>query len=106
MTDVKIYKCEKCNYSTKRKNDYTKHLKSKSHNDLKIYKIYKCELCNFKTTKKIDFNVHILYNHSTLEEKKQKFKYFCESCNFGTITEKVFETHKLTQKHKRRTIKI
>jgi len=101
-----IFVCEKCNYKVNLKSSYEKHLLSVLHKtgkrkircDKKI-KSFKCEICGYTTTIKYNYNCHVLNNHSTKDERKEKFKYYCEKCDFGCFVKSGFETHKKTKSH-------
>lgn len=45
-------------------------------------------------------NLHMLNNHSSKDERKEKFKYYCEICDYGTFGKSSFEKHKKSEKHK------
>jgi hypothetical protein len=100
------YKCEKCELYTNAKSTYDKHLLSGKHNtgkrsircDKKI--IEKCPNCEYKTKGTTNMELHILNNHSTKEERKEKFKYYCELCDIGTIAKSIYEKHIISEKHK------
>ena len=44
--------------------------------------------------------LHILNNHSSVEEKKNGFKYYCKICNIGYFIEHKINAHLETTKHK------
>ena len=99
------YNCEKCNYHTNAKSLYDKHiitgkhLTGKRHERCDKKMIDKCPHCEYKTNTMTNMLQHMLNNHSTKNERKEKFKYYCEYCDYGTFGKKLFENHKLTQKH-------
>lgn len=105
------YNCISCNYTSLRKGDFDKHCKSTLHltgkrkaRSDKLSDGYVCILCNYKTINKLNYDQHILNNHSSAEDKKNKFKYFCEKCNFGINTENLYKKHCDTNKHKIKTV--
>jgi len=104
---VEEYKCEKCNYKTKRKGDYMKHSKSKKHingSSKKKPEGYKCNKCEYKTENKHNYDTHYLNNHSNKKIRKEKFKYYCKSCDFGTFALVTYNLHKETQSHIKRIL--
>ena len=52
------YSCEKCKFSTYRKNDYTKHLDSLKHKDY-FKQTFKCLKCGIDTKKSNTFHKHL-----------------------------------------------
>jgi hypothetical protein len=53
------YTCIECNYKTKKKGNYMRHIKTKKHLDKKSkYEIYKCPLCNYITNRKNNYVRH------------------------------------------------
>jgi len=101
--ESKFY-CEKCNYRTDIASCYKQHLETTLH---KIGKrkercdktLYKCNKCSFENNNKNNYLNHILNNHSTKEERKEKFKYYCECCDFGVFVKSMMDTHLNTNKH-------
>ena len=61
--------------------------------------IYKCSECDYETTKNNNYLTHKLNNHSTKEERKDKFKYYCDCCDFGVFVKSMMDTHLNTNKH-------
>jgi len=43
---------------------------------------------------------HILNKHSTIEERKQKFKFYYELCEFGSFSKDTFDIYINSDKHK------
>lgn len=68
--------CEPCDYTTSRKNNYTKHLLTASHHN-----VTKCYEIKQKISKKV------------------AHKYFCEICNYTTSQKHNLTNHLSTQKH-------
>jgi hypothetical protein len=97
--EEKTYKCEKCNYGTNVKHAYEKHLETEKHKTgkckTKSNKLYpeKCEKCGYVPYNNQSYVQHILKLHATIEEKKEKFKFYCEKCNYGTYYEKYYNKH-------------
>jgi hypothetical protein len=100
------YICEKCELYTNAKSTYDKHLLSGKHLtgkrttrcDKKI--LDKCPNCDYITKSITNMNLHILNNHSTKDERKNKFKYYCELCDYGTFGKSLYENHIKSEKHK------
>ena len=55
---MNTYTCSSCNFETKRKYDFTRHISSEKHKLLSIT-ILDCKICNYKTVKKTDYNKHL-----------------------------------------------
>ena len=55
--------------------------------------LYKCNKCSFETYNKNNYLNHILNNHSTKEERKEKFKFYCECCDFVVFVKSMKDTH-------------
>ncbi len=60
---------------------------------------HKCPACEFKTKKTTDLESHYLNNHATIEEKKERYKFYCKDCNFGNQYEAKYTQHLQTKKH-------
>lgn len=106
MEEQYKYNCEKCNYKTNLKYSWTQHCNTTLHKTGKrkvrkdrIQENYKCSKCNYITTNNNNYLTHILNNHSTKEEKKNKFKFYCETCDFGVFVKSVYDKHIKTKKH-------
>lgn len=107
MDDNKIKDCEKCIKSFKSHTHYLLHCETEIHktgkrkvrSNKKVDLI--CNICNLYTTRQTtNMKIHILNNHSDVETKKKGFKFYCVSCDYGIETEKQFNTHISTIKHK------
>lgn len=102
MENYNFY-CEKCNYGTNIKLSFVKHTSTILHKTGKKGKkteiTYTCEKCNFTTKNNKNILSHMLNNHSTKEERKEKFKYYCECCDFGVFVKSMMDTHLNTNKH-------
>ncbi len=100
------YNCEQCNFFCNTKARWEGHINTTLHktgtkkkrSDYK--EPLKCDICEYKTKNLMTFKVHKLNNHSSIEEKKNKFKYYCEYCDFGCFYENFIKNHNETQKHK------
>ena len=75
MEETFNYNCEKCNYSTNKSTNYSKHKKTKKH-----------------------INNHIEELKEQVIENKKK-KYQCDICNYYTNNPKGYSRHKFTEKH-------
>ena len=77
------YECIKCQFYTKDKYRYNRHLETNKHNDNKKNKIYNCEKCNFTTDDKYNYNKHLnsrkhkeeIVNYINVCECGKKYKY-------------------------------
>jgi len=100
------YVCVKCNFKCNIKAKWETHINTELHKTgiRKKRSDYKepinCEHCNYKTKNKTTLLKHKLTQHSTKEEREQKFKYYCTLCDYGTFSLDSFEIHKNTKKHK------
>ena len=107
MDEKKIKHCEKCNKTFTSNAHYLIHCETELHKTGKrkartdIKEEFKCSICNIYTTKQpTNMKLHILNNHSSIEEKKNGFKYYCEICNIGYFIEHKIIAHLETTKHK------
>jgi hypothetical protein len=93
------YSCEPCFYSTNRKNDYNKHLKTVKHIEQKQHpqEEYKCEKCNFFTKRKIDYDRHLQTNLHAIRTEPQS--YLCFVCFYKTQFKPDIKKHYLETKH-------
>lgn len=102
-----MYHCEKCNYSTPYLSRWNSHLESSYHQTghRKIRKDRqfdeKCKYCEYRTNNLTNMKHHYLHHHGNEEERLKEYKYYCSSCHFGTFSQKVFEEHNKTQRHKK-----
>ena len=97
------YFCEKCNYGSDFVSHWNRHLNTSLHKTGKRANNTtdtSCELCDYKTTSATNMITHRLNNHSTKDERKDKFKYYCEICDFGTMAKSLYDKHNNSQKHK------
>jgi hypothetical protein len=69
---MNTYKCIPCNFETKRKNDYTRHVSTEKHKLLSIEK-HKCDTCTYKTSNKYDYTKHLMTKkHLDNSQKTEK----------------------------------
>ena len=100
------FKCEKCKFGTHYKQAFDRHNLTGKHINGQITRIHKippeltCNICNnYKTDNIFNLNIHKLNNHSTSQERKDKFKYYCEKCDFGGFSSTSINAHIKTKKH-------
>ena len=98
------FKCEKCNYETKNKHSYNKHIETILHitGEKKIRsdkKNNKCDECNNEYSSQRALKEHKLNKHSNKKEKKVEYKYYCEICNVGKNNKLVYEKHIKSDRH-------
>ena len=105
-TDIKKYKCDKCDSSFRFKSHYDKHCETELHKTGKKKERsdklpdYKCTICNsYITNLKSNYELHILNNHKTFVEREKEFKFFCKICNKGYMDKTLYDTHIETRKH-------
>ena len=90
---TKEYTCKECDYTTTRKANYERHLKSNRH--LKIVKpakLYKCEQCNYQTKDCSNWRRH----KNSSKHKKGKEKPTATRCD---LCEKDFASAQVCQVH-------
>ena len=83
------FRCEKCNYSTVRKNDYDRHVLTAKHmmaTDVNATSLteFRCEKCTYATVRKNDYDKHILtakHKMATTRTTKSQPVYVCDNCN-------------------------
>lgn len=103
MAEIYKYKCDSCKYYCNYISQWNKHISTELHKTGKRKirtdkdKNLKCKQCEY-TGK--NMKLHVLNTHGTKEERKAGFKYYCVYCDFGTLSNKFFETHCATEKHK------
>ena len=125
----KKYLCEKCDYLSFKKTDYSKHLTTRKHkmmtemmtnDDEKVEKVekiekieknekkYFCEKCDYLTCKKTDFNKHLItYKHKMINNEVEKIekvekvenKYLCNECNASLSSRQSLWRHKKYCEH-------
>lgn len=102
----KTFVCEKCNFSSRFKSHWDKHIETDLHKTGKrkqridIKEAYKCDKCEYKTKNIITFKKHKLNSHADKDMRSKEFKYYCKYCDFGTFSENLMKTHEDTKKHK------
>ena len=100
-TKENIYNCEQCDFHINSTALWIKHTetvlhqtgKRKVRSDRK--RLDKCPHCEYVSNVACNVNMkqHILNYHSTLEEKKEKFKYYCENCDYGCFANPQINKH-------------
>jgi hypothetical protein len=108
MNNLK-YKCDFCKFYTNSLTAWEKHeetekhksggIKRKIRRDKRLEEILKCDLCEYENKRKYCLDNHILNNHSTKNERKEKYKYYCDKCDFGTFSKQRYEEHLMCQTH-------
>lgn len=100
------FNCDQCKYYTNYKSKWLEHTATTKHKTgkRKVRSDKKgpveCSECGHKSKTVHEARLHKLNNHSTLDERKTKFKYYCEVCNYGTFTPYSYKRHTHTKKHK------
>lgn len=108
MNDIQQYKyiCDKCNFKVNTKARWEAHIKTEIHKTGKRKKRcdykdpLKCDFCEYVTKNKTTLKKHILNKHKTKDDRHKDFKYYCVGCDFGTFSQKTFEIHNNSDKHK------
>lgn len=103
VRSVEGYSCQKCNFFTPYKGNYSKHLESNKHRGIeKEQKNYSCSDCDYHTTYKKDYTRHMSserHAHTIELLKKNLKQHQCPNCN------KQYDNSSAFCKHKRRCIK-
>lgn len=100
------YICDKCDYKCNFISQWNNHIKTDLHKTGKRKtrtdkkEVGKCNKCDYITNNHTTMLKHILNKHSTIEERKQKFKFYCELCDFGSFSKDTFDIHINSDKHK------
>ena len=92
----KSYVCDLCCYSTARKDNFERHLRSKKHNDNKLpsfvsqsESLLRCNFCNFEISTKPKMVSHIIKEHPSKNTTPHFFSFFegthfCLFCDYKT----------------------
>lgn len=56
---MSVFKCKFCNYETKKKANWDRHLQTQKHILIVNNKRHSCEACNFHTNNKVDYTRHL-----------------------------------------------
>ena len=103
VRSVEGYSCQKCNFFTPYKGNYSKHLESNKHRGIeKEQKNYSCSDCDYHTTYKKDYTRHMSserHAHTIELLKKNLKQHQCPNCK------KQYDNSSAFCKHKRRCIK-
>ena len=100
------YNCDQCKYYTNYKSKWFEHTSTTKHktgkrkvrSDKKIP--IPCDKCDHISKTCYIAKLHKLNNHSTLDERKEGFKYYCEVCDYGTFLPSSYKRHSESKKHK------
>ena len=55
----KIFKCKVCNFETRKKDHWERHLQTRKHISVMNSKKHSCEACNYYTNSKSDYTKHL-----------------------------------------------
>ena len=83
MSEIKIFKCEKCSYETKRKCDLKKHVKQ-VHDKIKDNF---CTQCDYKASLKSDLIKHVKIVHDKIKDQ------CCTQCDYKFSTKYHLNRH-------------
>ena len=103
--------CETCDYKCNFDSQWKIHCDTELHKTGKRKKrtdkteVGQCKQCDYCTENYSLMLKHILNKHATIEERKEKFKYYCELCDFGTFSVDTFNVHNNSDKHKIYTLR-
>ena len=121
------FHCEKCQYSTIRKSQWLRHIKTKKHKNITNPSNFICQCgnkykhnsnlsrhkktCtlqkNTDNTQNIVFDNDISYNkHTVQNQSNNMYKFHCEICNFKSNNKNHYNEHLQTKKHGSNTIYI
>mgnify|MGYP002652669529 CR=1 FL=1 len=88
----KPYKCDKCQYSTARKDHLQKHIGRVHSSDMQ----YKCNKCEYRFDSEKKLNNHIRLMHTTNDDNNDgKRKHQCNICSKTFVCKSKLERHKL-----------
>jgi hypothetical protein len=99
--------CDKCEYTTSYKKDYSVHLLSKKHklavNSDTNNEVYNCECCSYQTPHKYNYNLHLLtkkHETNVLIANNKIQPNQCNNCN------KIYSSQKNLWRHKKQCKKV
>lgn len=97
------FACEICNYTTKKRGNYNRHLKTKKHKEkMSKYKdLFKCPLCDYVTQKKNNYLKHIRSNiHNEDEEEEQIVKHVSKTNEIKNkkVSENILKLNEIKEK--------
>ena len=101
----KLYKCEKCPYTTRRRSNLNRHNKTKcSTEKVKEKSSYECRLCGYSTPRSNDLKRHKCRNSTKCYAVKRNGKtlYECVRCEYSTSRSSDLKRHKLGRRCQRR----
>ena len=101
----KLYKCEKCPYTTRRRPNLNRHNKTKcSTEKVKEKSLYECRLCGYSTPRSNDLKRHKCRNSTKCYAVKRNGKtlYECARCEYSTSRSSDLKRHKLGRRCQRR----
>jgi len=83
MSDINMFKCDRCSYETKRKSDLKQHVKQ-VHDKIKDHC---CTQCDYKASRKGDLNRHVKMIHLKIKDK------ICSVCEKGFSRQDELKQH-------------
>ncbi|KAJ8973324.1 hypothetical protein NQ317_017339 [Molorchus minor] len=89
---VKIYACETCQFKSKHKGSFKKHLLV--HGKIFEMEMYTCEICQYKTKRKEGLKKHLLVHREDSEIEMYK----CEKCQYNTKRKGDLKRHLLVHR--------
>ena len=101
----KLYKCEKCPYTTRRKFDLNRHNKIKCRAEkLEEKTLHECRLCGYSTTRSNDLKRHKCRHFTKCGAVKRggRILYECGRCEYSTSRSSDLKRHKLGRRCRRR----
>ena len=85
VIEGKRFKCEQCNYASKRRDKLIDHTRNK-HEGI----TYDCQYCDYKATVNTSLNLHTKIKH-------EGFRYNCDQCDYTVKEIRYLKRHKETQ---------
>ena len=105
VTKKKLYKCEKCPYTTPRRSNLKRHNQTRCGDGQPRGKtLHECRLCGYSTTRSNDLKRHKCRNSSKCYavESNGKTLYECDRCGYSTRRSRDLKRHKLGKRCQRR----
>ena len=100
----KLYKCEKCPYTTRRRSDLNRHNEKCSGEKTRGKPLHECRFCGYSTPRSNDLKRHKCRNSTKCYAVKRNGEtlYECGRCGYSTRRSSDLKRHKLGRRCRRR----